>query len=421
MAYRSWRTFDRGPTAPIDERFRGLPALTKQLMNAYAPQAFVPMGRSVEQALRDGEIELVTTSGTTEDKIENIWYQPWWDASEKASWVLNAHARRLATGDHREAILANPLNVGVASSHPLPMERRRLARFLYLNEIADPLAWSDEHCARMLHELELFRPVVLEANPSLLSRLCRYIARTGVRPFQPALITLTYEYPSLLHRRHIKAVFEAPLMSSYGTTESGYVFIECEEGRLHQNTEACRVDFLPFQADSASPFVGKLLITTFGNPWRSLIRFDSGDLGRMAEHPCPCGRTDGLTLTSIEGRTINLTTTPEGRLVTQAEVDRRLASIEGLDEYQLLQTDQRSYHLRMSGDRRLPVAQHLAEQALREIYGTGAQVTLSRASALVPEVSGKYRLVKASFPIDTASLVEPSFQPPLPHELALRG
>ncbi len=422
-AYRSWRAFDRGGGASVDERYRALPALTKQLMNIHSPAAFVAPGRFMEHALRDGEIDLVTTSGTTEDKVQNIWYQAWWDGSERASWSLNAHALRAATGGHREAILVSPLNVGVPSEHPLPFEKRRLARFLYLNELVDPLAWPDSHCQRMLRELALFQPVVLEANPSLLSRLCRYAARAGERPFQPALIALTYEYPSLLHRRQIRAVFDAPLMSSYGTTESGYVFIECEHGRMHQNVDSCRVDFLPFGAEHASPgspLIGKLLITTFDNPWRVLVRFDAGDLGRLAEGPCPCGRTDGLTLSSIEGRAINLTMTPEGKLVTQADVDRRLSAIEGLDEYQLLQTDQRSYALRVVSDGDHATVMPRAEQALNDLYGPGACVTVSRSDALGPEPSGKYRLVKALFAIDSMSFVEPSFQPPLPSEVEPR-
>ncbi|HTP30157.1 MAG TPA: hypothetical protein VMK12_31435 [Anaeromyxobacteraceae bacterium] len=419
-AYRSWRAFDLGTKASVDERYRALPALTKRLMNLHSPAAFVSGGRSLEQALRDGQIELVTTSGTTDDRILNTWYQPWWDSSERSSFALNGHARRAATGEHREAILVSPLNVGVVSDHPLPLDRRRLGRFLYLNELVDPLAWPDPHYDRMLRELSLFKPAVLEANPSFLSRLCRYARRVGVRPFQPELITLTYEYPSLVHRRQIQAVFDSPLMSSYGTTECAYVFIECEHGRMHQNTDSCRVDLLPFRAERASPFMGLLLVTTFDNPWRALIRFDTGDLGRIADHPCPCGRTEGVTLASIEGRAINLTTTPDGGLVTQADVDRRLASIEGLDEYQLIQTDRRSYALRVGSDADDSAVLPGAEQAMRELYGPGARVVVSPTGGLAPEASGKYRLAKASFTIDPMTFVEPSYWPPSSPELSPR-
>jgi phenylacetate-coenzyme A ligase PaaK-like adenylate-forming protein len=421
-AYRTWRAFDPGPGASVDDRYRALPALTKPLMNLHAPAAFVAQGgagaRSLEQGLRDGAIELVTTSGTTDDTIENAWYQPWWDASERASWALNAHARRICTGDHREAILVNARNVGFPSAAPLPFERRRLGRFLYLNERTDLEVWPDAHWQRMLEELARFQPAVLEGNPSHLSRLARHARRAGVRPFQPALIVLTYEYPSLLHRRQIAAAFDAPVVSSYGSTEAAYVFMECEHGRLHQNVASCRVDLLPFAAGRASPEVGALLITTFDNPWRALLRFDAGDLGRRADGPCPCGRSAaGLTLSAIEGRAINLTLGPEGRLVTQADVDRRLAAIPGLDEYQLLQTDPRSYALRVGSDGDAAALVAPAEAALRELYGPAAHLSVSPTGPLAAEASGKYRLVKTAFPIDAMDHVEPGLRPPLPAEL----
>jgi phenylacetate-CoA ligase len=186
---------------------------------------------------------------------------------------------------------------------------------------------------------------------------------------------------------------------------------------MHQNTESCRVDFLPCTAARASPSVGKLLITTFDNPWRALIRFDAGDLGRLAEGPCPCGRTDGLTLSSVEGRAVNLTLTPEGELVTQADVDRHLATVEGLDEYQLLQLDERRYALRVVTHGEEAAVLRRAEGALRDRYGPRAQVTVSPTGALAPEASGKYRLVKASFALDATSFVEAGLRPPLPSEV----
>ena len=122
----------------------------------------------------------------------------------------------------------------------------------------------------------------------------------------PAVIILTYENPSILHHRQIRRAFDAPVASSYGSTETAYVFMECEAGRLHQVTETCHVDFLPFAPEHGGPDVGRILVTTFDNPWRSLVRFDVGDVVRLnGPAPCPCGRDEGLTLASIEGRTIS--------------------------------------------------------------------------------------------------------------------
>jgi hypothetical protein len=49
------------------------------------------------RGLASGEIDLAVTSGTTGDQVVNLWYQPWWDATEAATWKLNAHARKVAS------------------------------------------------------------------------------------------------------------------------------------------------------------------------------------------------------------------------------------------------------------------------------------------------------------------------------------
>ncbi len=413
-AYESWRAFDPGEAASLDARFCALPALTKRQMNHCAPAGFVPRGRSLDDGLARGEVELVATSGTTAERVTNVWHQPWWDTSERASWQLNAHARRAATGNHREAILSSPLSVGFQSERgDLTFEQRRLGRFLFLNDRVDPLAWPAPHYGRMLDELERFRPRVVEASPSLLSRLCRWALAKGRCPFQPELVVLTYESPSRVHLRQIRAAFDAPVMSSYGTTESGYVFVECEHGRLHQNVESCRVDFVPLREDCGGPTLGKLLVTTFDNPWRSLLRFDSADLARLSPDPCPCGRSAGLTLASIEGRVACLTLTPEGAPVTPAEVDRRLAEVPGLDDYQLHQEDERTYVLRAAAGAGVgPSLERELMGALRSVYGADAQIRVAEAKELGPEVSGKYRLIRSALAIDVDAFLHPKHRPP---------
>ena len=97
-AYDAWRALDPGCALPVFSRFAALPALSKRELRACGPQGFVPHGRGIAEGLAAREIELVATSGATGDQVTNVWYQPWWNASEAASWQLNAHARAVATG-----------------------------------------------------------------------------------------------------------------------------------------------------------------------------------------------------------------------------------------------------------------------------------------------------------------------------------
>ena len=401
-AYRSWRRCDQNPSAPIFERYRGMPSLTKADLREHQPAGFVPEGRDLASALARGEGELVKTSGSTSDAVTNVWCQKWWNASEASSWKLHAATASARLGDHREAILSSPRCVGFASDVGyLSMEQRTLRHYLFLTEKADPAEWSAAFCDRMIEELGRFQPTVLEANPSFLSVLCRHAIKYGRSVHQPAVVTLTYENPSLIHLRHIRSIFQCPVISSYGATESGYVFMECEAGRLHQNVEQCHVDLQPLAARHGGPLVGRILVSTFHNPWRALIRFDMGDLVRLAGEPCPCGRHEGLTLDAIEGRVANATLSIAGRLVTQREADAAIAEVNGVDQYELAQTGVATVSLRYVSDSRIPAAiEPELCASLQRCYGSSVKTTLRNVQALSPVMGIKYRLARADFEIN---------------------
>jgi len=394
--YADWRGRDPGPAADVDSRYRGLPLLTKDDIRAHFPYGLVPRGLDLNDALRSGEVSFVRTSGTADEALDNLWNQSWWDDSERASWRLNAAAASVATGSHREAILASARSVGPRSEGaPIPREERMLGRFLFLNEYGTPSEWPEGHERRTLQELAVYQPPVLEANPSLLARVARWAERTGARAWQPALITLTYEFPSALQLRAIRRVFRSPIASSYGSTEAGYVFMECERGMLHQNVQSCRVDLVPMAGG-----LGRIAATTFGNTWSPLLRFEIGDIGRLAAGPCPCGRTEGMTLGSIEGRLKSLCIASDGSPVTHGQIDRALAEVPGLEQYRVDQEAPAQVSCKVIGEPgRGPAAARGARDALAAVFGAGVRVSAAEVAELRPEKSGKFLLAARSFPL----------------------
>jgi phenylacetate-CoA ligase len=397
--YNEWRLFDPGEEASVDARYAALPALTKAAIRTHFPYGVVPRGLDLDAGLARGEVSFVQTSGTADESLTNLWNQDWWNASERASWALSAHSAGVLTGSHPEAILASALSVGPRSQGPpIGREERMLKRFLFLNEYGSTAEWPEGHEDRIRIELEEYAPLALEANPSLLARFARWAYLNGKPVFQPRLITLTYEFPSSVQLRAIRKVFTSPIASSYGATEAGYVFMECEEGRLHQNCEFCRVDLTPIPG--LDPSVGRILATTFGNRWFPLLRFDIGDLARVSSDPCPCGRTFGLTLSGIEGRLISAFVASGERIVTHAQMDRAIAEVEGVNDYRLDQQAQKHVHLRLVvGD------QHTQESVLRdardviqELLGNEVEITVEAVDCLRPEASGKFLLARRHFP-----------------------
>lgn len=401
-AYASWRQLDPGPAASIDARYAALPATTKPWMRTESFRRFVPAGMDVDAALEREDVEVVLTSGTNDVPTPLVWCQDWWDAAERSSFTPHARAARVATGTHREAILASPRCVGPGMQDgPLSMQDRTLENFLFINEDPDVARWTDDTVRRMQDELVHFGPAVIEADPWYLAAFCARAERLGLRLPAPELVVFTYALPSKVHLARIARGFPVPMASSYGSTETGYVFFSCEHGRLHQNVPFCRVDLVALSAAIGDPHVAKPLITPFGNPWMCLLRFDVGDLVRPATSPCPCGRTEGVLLDRIEGRVDDATLRTDGTIVGAATLDDAIAlaaCCENIVSYQLDQTAQREYTLRATATGPIDVPDLGAR--LRDVYGAGARVAVHRVDALDPEPSGKYLRARVRFDVD---------------------
>ena len=154
--------------------------------------------------------------------------------------------------------------------------------------------------------------------------------------------------------------------------------------------------------------IGRILVTVFQNPWTALIRFDVGDLVRLDEsQSCSCGRKQGLILSAIEGRTINLTLTTTGIAVTQRMADEVISGIDNLEEYKFIQTGAKTYDLFVVCKTTLfPNILLQAHQVLKQLYGQDATITVRQIDAVAPEVSGKYRIISSELEIDEESIFE---------------
>lgn len=406
--YKGWKKSDPGSGAPVDIRYAAMPVLTKADMRAHFPNGLMPDGKNLEDGLFREEIEYTFTSGTTSEKVVNIWDQDWWNRSEAASWTLNAH---LAALDYpqRQAKLASSLNVGISCEEDLPMSHRILGDTLYLNEKISVLQWQLRHLDRMATELNTFKPMILEANPSLLARLAYWCLDNKKAVFSPQVIVFTFEFPSALHLAAIRKVFTSAFVSSYGSTETGFVMQQCGCGLMHQNIDFCRIDFQPLKAVFGGPELGRLFVTTFGNPWNWIIRFDIGDIVRL--HPqgkCACGCDKGMIAAAVEGRTANVTFGPAGGLVTTKRLDDSLAGINALRDYRLEQTDGTHYLLEamLSPGGRSDAAQKDILAALKKVYGNNGVYDIRFKDNILPGPAGKFRRTGTLFDFDERRLFE---------------
>jgi len=122
---------------------------------------------------------------------------------------------------------------------------------------------------------------------------------------------------------------------------------------------------------------------------------------------CACGRSEGMILAAIEGRSVNITLTCDGRLVTSRELDMALSVIDEIDEFKLEQTKPCTYELRIASydaDKQKVTAS--AGLVLKRLYGQDAKITVIHEDKIAPEVSGKYRLAKTLFPVNIEEFLQ---------------
>ncbi len=376
------------------------PLLDKAALRRAFPHALVPQNRELGAALRDGEISFVGTSGTSGERVQVLWHQPWWDAQERDGFRLHSRmAEVIERIDRREAVLTTPVCSGnLCHVGELALDERVDGRTLFLNQTVDPSRWRDADVARIADELERFAPDALEADPAYLAWFALRLERLGRAPYEPEFIDVSYEFPTRALLAQIRRVFRAALIDTYGSTECGFVFSACEHGRYHHNAAWSHVELLSLpRVDGAA----LLVVTPLGNPWLNLVRFDTGDIVRPARASCPCGRR-GVTLESIEGRAQDFVVATSGELLSVARIDACIGAPPGLAQWRLVQLAEQRFELELVPDEREPLDVEDAAARLARLLGAPPVARVVRSIPI--EASGKFRPCRAEH-LDVAALV----------------
>jgi phenylacetate-CoA ligase len=185
-----------------------------------------------------------------------------------------------------------------------------------------------ERCARAQVPL-------LIGYSSALEHFARVAQGSGFRPraVQSSAERLT---PSM--RTRIEQAFGAPVFDRYGSREMGNAAHECTaHDGLHVSMERVVVEILKGGTSAATGEEGEIVVTVLDNRAEPLIRYATGDLGRLLpDAPCACGRTYAkLEITA--GRTSDVFTAPSGRRVHGEYFTHLFYGREGIAAFRVIQ------------------------------------------------------------------------------------
>lgn len=163
-------------------------------------------------------------------------------------------------------------------------------------------------------------PAILTGDPISFAELLRL--GSGVRP---AAAVSTAVAMSLGLRRRLAAELGCPVVDWYSLTETGPIAYLCPAGEgFHVLPHDLHVEALDGEGRPVTPGGrGEITVTGGRNPYLPLLRYRTGDWGRLAFEPCPCGDPMPRIL-ELEGRRPVLFRAADGTLVNPVDVSRVL-------------------------------------------------------------------------------------------------
>ena len=209
-------------------------------------------------------------------------------------------------------------------------------------------------------------------------------------------VAISNAEPLLAHQRdRVGVVFGCPVRDTYGMAEIAATGSECGDGRMHEWPEVGVIEILRDDADEPvrPGQAGRIVATGLLNKDMPLVRYDTGDRGRV-EPPgatCGCGRRLPV-LASIEGRSDDVVLTEDGRRI--GRLDPIFKARLGVREAQIVQeTLTRFRVLIVPGEDFSDADTEEIGMGLRQRVGSNIDIQFQRVDRIPRTAAGKFRAV----------------------------
>lgn len=231
--------------------------------------------------------------------------------------------------------------------------RRRIPIFrLSKSEIIDfrPEFGGDER--QTLEKVSTLDPVIIHGKPSSLTNFLEMRDRcdpSGTVPIRPKVVVTGAEQLLPEVRERLGQGFACPVFDAYGLAEVGPIACECTAHKgLHVDDDEIVVEIVGKDGPVAPGESGEIVITNLCDWTMPILRYRTGDVGRMTYEPCECGLTSPRIL-ELEGRVIDFFVTPDGETVNPFVLLGGLPKL-GLEQFQIVQRSPRQVVVRYVGD-----------------------------------------------------------------------
>ena len=238
--------------------------------------------------------------------------------------------------------------------------------------------------------IQRYRPAKMYGYASAFYLMAEYLKNKNWRsPAELKVIFATAEPLYDFQRKLVEEIFNCAVAMEYGARDAGLLANECPKGGLHIPSEGILIEI-------DSPDVnglGEIVVTNLYSSAMPIIRYRTGDMGRLLDGTCACGRALPR-LESVEGRRTDFLVTPSGRLLHALAIIYPLRETASIKQFQVIQEAVDEVKIFV-----VPAASFSSEdrglfvKKAQSVLGAGVHITLETVPAIAPLASGKYRYV----------------------------
>lgn len=235
-------------------------------------------------------------------------------------------------GDRMVFMGGSSLTMGVG-----PSAARRVHELVKNIRMLSSFDMDEAHLRSYADTINRFRPRFVFGYASSIYFFSKWLMENGVRVEPPVAVFTTAEKLFPEARKGIEEALRCEVLDTYGLNDGGVSAFECLEHRgMHIDTERAVMEVVDGDGRQLAEGEGRILATSLHNHSMPFIRYDTGDLGRVAAEACPCGRPHPL-LEGIMGREQDMLVTPEGVAIHGEFFTHIFWEVTGVKEFQVVQ------------------------------------------------------------------------------------
>ena len=250
------------------------------------------------------------------------------------------------------------------------------------------------------NEIAIGKPRFILCNRTFFMVLAEYIKNHPIN-YSPKFLISTAEQLDGRHRKFIEESFNTKIMNVFGCMEAPTIAYSCpESNNLHVFQSTVFVEIINKQIIDGEEY-GELVITNLTNPLMPFIRYKTGDLIKVIDRNCSCGRNTQI-IGEIIGRNDDVIRFSDGRVFNYIHIWQRfrepilIENYDKIEQYKVWhhkKDDTLTFHFRINKKIRQAEGNKIIEKILKDQF-SDVNYEFEIVDKIALSSNGKFKIIE---------------------------